>query len=85
MKHAKPDCFDDRAWELFLDAIGHLSRSRPCTPCADCTPEFKTAMEAEGRCSFPGVRFQAGPDGSPVGVRPPSKPAPKLRPGTRKR
>lgn len=55
---ARPECFDtDRQWEEwnFLRRIAADPRANHCT---DCSPCYKKAMGAVGRCQFEGVEFK---------------------------
>lgn len=68
----KTACFgSDAEWDAWVLASHEASSAGvgASGPCSDCTPAFKAAMLAAGRCDHPGVTFRLY-EGGVQGVRP---------------
>lgn len=54
----KPLCFESALqYRQYVTLMRQAARPKDDGYCLDCTPEFKTQMLEEGRCSHPETRF----------------------------
>lgn len=66
-----PECFTDEKqfleWRRLARASSYVGIS---SVCMDCTPEYKTKMILQDRCSEPEVTFERNEDGEFIGALP---------------
>lgn len=54
----KPPCFESALqYRQYITLMRQSARPKDDGYCLDCTPEFKTQMLEEGRCTHPETRF----------------------------
>ena len=57
MPKKAPACFDSQDDYGIYKVLAQLTATDGFTFCTDCTPEYRDAMKAAGRCKYPGTTF----------------------------